>query len=49
MAGAAEDGQARVLRESGIGLRELAEKELGAFGGSDEARVKAIGAKAEGG
>ena len=48
MAGAAEDREARVFRERGIGLRELAKKELGAFGGGDEAGMNAVGAEAEG-
>ena len=49
MAGTAEDGKAGIFRKGGIGLRELAEEELGAFGGGDEARVQAIRAEAEGG
>lgn len=45
MAGAGEDGKAWVFWEGGIGLGELAEEELGAFAGFDEARVPAIGAE----
>ena len=45
--GAGEDGQARVFGEGRIGLRELAEEELRAFAGFDEAGVKSIGAEAE--
>jgi hypothetical protein len=42
-----EDREAGIFREGRIGLGELAEEELGTFGGIDEAGVKAIGAKAE--
>jgi hypothetical protein len=47
VAGAGEDGETRVFGESGIGLGELAEEELGAFAGFDKAGVEATGAKAE--
>jgi hypothetical protein len=47
VAGAGEDGQARVFREGGIGLGELAAEKLGAFAGFDKAGVEAMGAKTE--
>jgi len=47
VAGAGEDGEARVFREGGIGLGELAEEKLGAFARFDKAGVEAMGAKAE--
>ena len=45
--GAGEDGEARVFGVGRIGLGELAEEELGAFAGFDEAGITAIGAEAE--
>jgi len=47
VAGAGEDGEARVFREGWIGLGEMAEEELGAFTGFDKAGVEAIGAETE--
>jgi hypothetical protein len=47
VAGAGEDGEARIFGEGWIGLGELAEEELRAFGGFDEAGVEAIGAETE--
>jgi len=47
VAGAGEDGEARVFREGGIGLGELAEEELGAFAGFDKPGVEAMGAEAQ--
>ena len=47
VAGAGEDGEARVFWERWIGLGELAEEKLRAFVGFDEAGVEAIGAQAE--
>ena len=47
VAGAGEDGEARVFGKGRIGLGELAKEKLGAFGGFDQARVQARSAKAE--
>jgi hypothetical protein len=47
IASAGEDGEARVFGEGGIGLGELAEEELRALAGFDEAGVAAIGAEAK--
>jgi len=45
IAGAGEDGEAWIFGEGWIGLGELAEEELGAFGGFDEAGVETAGAE----
>ncbi len=42
VAGTREDRQAGVFGKGGIGLGELAEEELGAFGGFDMASVEAV-------
>jgi hypothetical protein len=47
VASAGEDGEARIFWEGWIGLRKLAEEELGAFAGFDEASVQTIGAEAK--
>jgi len=47
MAGAAENGEGRVLRKTRIGLRKLAQKELRALGGLDEMSVDAVGTQTE--
>jgi hypothetical protein len=43
--GTCEDWQAWIFREGRIGLRELAEEELGALAGIDQPGVTAIGAE----
>lgn len=45
---AAEDGEAGILREAGIGLRQVAEHENGAVSRFDAAGMQAIGAEASG-
>ena len=47
VAGAGEDGKARIFRVGGIGGGALAEQERGAFGGFDGAGVEAVGAEAD--
>jgi hypothetical protein len=47
LAGAVEDGEARVLREAGVGVGEGAAVEGGAAVGADLAHVDAVGAEAE--
>lgn len=47
VAGTRQDGETRILREIGIPLRELAEKELGTLHGLDLPRVVAGSAKAQ--
>jgi hypothetical protein len=47
VASAGKDGKPRIFGEGWIGLRELAEEELRAFAGFDEAGVETIGAEAE--
>ena len=46
VAGAREDGQARIFGESGISFAEFAEQKHGTFAGFDELGVTAIGAQA---
>jgi hypothetical protein len=46
VAGTAEDGEAGIFRKITIRLRKLAEQELRAFGGRDDACVDAVSAKA---
>jgi len=45
IAGAGEDGEARVFGKVRIGLGELAEEEVRAFSGFDEAGVETAGAE----
>jgi len=45
---AGEDGQARILGEAGIGVRELAEDKDGAARGFESARVNTASAKTGG-
>jgi hypothetical protein len=45
---AGEDGESGILRESGIGLRQIAECEDGAASGFESAGVETIGAEAGG-
>jgi len=47
VAGAGEDGKARVFGIGGIGGGALAKEERGAFGGFDGAGVEAVCAKAD--
>ena len=47
VAGAGEDGEARIFGKGWIGPGKLAKEELGAFTRFDEAGVETIGAKAE--
>jgi hypothetical protein len=47
IAGALPDWEAGILGELGVGLRELAEEELGTAIRGDETSVKAIGAESE--
>jgi hypothetical protein len=44
---AGQNGKARVLRESGVRLGQLAEEKLRAFGGIDAASMKTIDTKAD--
>jgi hypothetical protein len=47
IAGTSKDGEARVFGKGRIGLGELAEEEVRAFGGFDEAGVETVGAEAK--
>ena len=47
VARAGEDGKTRIFREGWVGLGELAEEELRAFVGFNEAGVETIGAEAD--
>jgi len=47
VASTGKDRETRIFWEGWIGLGELAEEELGAFAGFDEAGVEAVGAEAE--
>jgi hypothetical protein len=47
VAGEVEDGEARVLREAGVGVGERAAVKDGAAVGADFAHMDAVGAEAE--